>query len=61
MVSEALSCHPSEVERFRKEARDHGLRGVEFHKDGTAVFNCNIRDKRRYESAYGYVNKKDFL
>jgi len=60
MESDALGCHPSEVARFRKEAKDHGLTGVEFRKDGTAVFS-SIREKRRYERAYNYVNKTDFM
>lgn len=60
MESDALGCHPAEVERFRREAREYGLTGVEFKKNGTAVFS-SIREKRRYERAYGYQNRGDFL
>jgi hypothetical protein len=60
LESAAAGCHSSQVDEFRKDARDAGISGVDFRPDGSAVFSCRsarkeyMRHRGLYDRDAGY-------
>lgn len=55
----ALSVHPLDVKKYRKDAHDKGVgKKVRIRDDGYVEFKCRS-DQRDYCRAYGYVNYDD--
>lgn len=55
----ALMVHPLDVKAYQEDARDKGLTGVTVRKDGMFEFR-SMEAKRRYCSAYGFVDKQSY-
>lgn len=53
LVSVSCGVHPEEVDAAREEAREAGLTGVDFDKDGMARFSSR-EQRRRYLKFRGY-------
>ena len=47
LVSQALGCHPDQVEEYREAARRQGLTGVRYRDDGT----CELTSRGRHGRA----------
>lgn len=56
-TSLALSVHPLDVRKYRKDAHDRGLT-VKINDDGMVAFRSRSEQKK-YCRAYGYVNFGD--
>jgi len=53
-VSDALACHPKDVESYRQDAKRRGV-PTEFQRDGRPVMTSRAHQKA-YLKAYGYHN-----
>ena len=60
MVSDGLSCHPSQAQEFNEIAHKAGFSAVQFDKNGDCHIPAFGRERKRYMRFRGVYDKRSY-